>query len=290
MAARALRDRDENERRVERDRHERVHGETVVAVVAGDRHDADAGAEPGEGGTERLAHGRDSNTVYRARCTIIGQWRKAPSRSSVACACCACSPTIPKDCRSPSSRRSSTRTAPGSTGSSGRSPSSGSSCAARAGGSRSASGSSSLRAPCGRGCRRSPRASYASSPTSSRATTALTIRDGDEAVAAVVVQPAGTALHVAYRPGLRHPVDRAAPGIAILAGAAPRKGERPEVGVARKRGWSVTTGELLPGATGVAAPIDGAEASISAVWIDRRDAAAMAAPVVRAAAAISAAL
>jgi DNA-binding IclR family transcriptional regulator len=122
------------------------------------------------------------------------------------------------------------------------------------------------------------------------ATTALTIRDGDEAVAAVVVQPAGTALHVAYRPGLRHPVDRAAPGVAILAGAAPRKGERPEVGVARRRGWSVTTGELLPGATGVAAPIAGAEASISAVWIDRRDAAAMAAPVVRAAAAISAAL
>lgn len=121
-------------------------------------------------------------------------------------------------------------------------------------------------------------------------TTALTIRDGDEAVAAVVVQPTGTALHVAYRPGLRHPVDRAAPGVAILAGAAPRKGERPEVGVARKRGWSVTTGELLPGATGVAAPIAGADASISAVWIDRRDAAAMAAPVVRAAAAISAAL
>jgi DNA-binding IclR family transcriptional regulator len=122
------------------------------------------------------------------------------------------------------------------------------------------------------------------------ATTALTIRDGDEAVAAVVVQPAGTALHVAYRPGLRHPVDRAAPGVAILAGSPPRKGERSEVCVARKRGWSVTTGELLPGATGVAAPIAGAEASISAVWVDRRDAAAMAAPVVRAAAAISAAL
>ena len=123
-----------------------------------------------------------------------------------------------------------------------------------------------------------------------RATTALTIRDGDEAVAAVVVQPTGTALHVAYRPGLRHPVDRAAPGIAILAGSVPRKGERPEVGVARKRGWSVTTGELLPGATGVAAPIAGADASISAVWIDRRDAAATAAAVVRAAASISAAL
>ena len=84
-----------------------------------------------------------------------------------------------------------------------------------------------------------------------RATTALTIRDGDEAVVAAVVEPSGTAMHIAYRPGLRHPVDRAAPGLAILAGEAPLPGERPEVAVAREQGWAVTTGELLPGATGV---------------------------------------
>lgn len=127
-----------------------------------------------------------------------------------------------------------------------------------------------------------------------RATTALTIRDGDEAVVAAVVEPSGTSMHIAYRPGLRHPVVRAAPGLAILAGDAALPGERPEVGVARERGWAVTTGEILPGATGVAAPIlvpgRPTEASISAVWVDPRDPETMAAPVVRAARAIAAAL
>jgi DNA-binding IclR family transcriptional regulator len=127
-----------------------------------------------------------------------------------------------------------------------------------------------------------------------RATTALTIRDGDEAVVAAVVEPSGTSMHIAYRPGLRHPLDRAAPGLAILAGDPRLPGERPEVGIAREQGWAVTTGELLPGATGVGVPIvvpgRETEASISAVWVDPRDAARMAGPVVRAARAIAAAL
>jgi len=126
------------------------------------------------------------------------------------------------------------------------------------------------------------------------ATTALTIRDGDEAVVAAVVEPTSTVMHIAYRPGLRHVLDRAAPGLAILAGGPQLPGERPEVGLARARGWSVTTGELLAGATGVGVPIvvrdQPVEASISAVWIEPRDAAAMAAPVVLAAHAIAAAL
>ena len=127
-----------------------------------------------------------------------------------------------------------------------------------------------------------------------RATTALTIRDGDEAVVAAVVEPTSTDMHIAYRPGLRHPVDRAAPGLAILAGGLPLPGERPEVELARRRGWAQTTGELLPGATGIGAPIlipgGTAEASISAVWIDPRDPAEMAEPLLRAARAIAAAL
>ena len=56
----------------------------------------------------------------------------------------------------------------------------------------------------------------------------------------------------------------------------------------------MTTGEILPGATGVAAPIlvpgRPTEASISAVWVDPRDPEAMAAAVVRTARAIAAAL
>jgi DNA-binding IclR family transcriptional regulator len=107
------------------------------------------------------------------------------------------------------------------------------------------------------------------------ATAALTLRDGDEAVVALVVEPRSTNLHIAYRPGLRHPLDRAAPGIALLAALPERPGERPEVAEARARGWAYSDGELLTGARGVAvvipAPAGRVSASISIVWIDDRD-------------------
>jgi DNA-binding IclR family transcriptional regulator len=127
-----------------------------------------------------------------------------------------------------------------------------------------------------------------------RATTALTIRDGVDAVVAVVAEPSGTDMHIAYRPGLRHSIELAAPGLAILAAGPPLPGERPEVQVTRERGWALTSGEILPGATGVAAAIVSpggpTEASISAVWIDRRDPALQADAVARAARTLAAAL
>jgi len=126
------------------------------------------------------------------------------------------------------------------------------------------------------------------------ATTALTIRDGDAAVVAAVLEPTSTVMHIAYRPGLRHPIDRAAPGLAILAGGPPLPGERAEVALGRARGWTASSGEILPGATGIGVPIlvpgQPTEASISAVWIDERDPAGVAAPVQRTARAIAAAL
>jgi DNA-binding IclR family transcriptional regulator len=76
------------------------------------------------------------------------------------------------------------------------------------------------------------------------ATAHLTLADGDEGVAVVVVEPSATAYHVAYRVGTRHPLDRGAAGRAILGGRA-----------ARPRRWYVTTGELQAGATGLAVPI-----------------------------------
>jgi DNA-binding IclR family transcriptional regulator len=127
-----------------------------------------------------------------------------------------------------------------------------------------------------------------------RATTALTVRDGDEAVVLAVVEPRSTNLHVAYRLGLRHPISVAASGLAILAGGPPQPGERPEVEQARSRGYAVSSGELLPGATGVACPIvvrgRPAEASISAVWAGDRDPSEPAALVARSAQAIARAL
>ena len=127
-----------------------------------------------------------------------------------------------------------------------------------------------------------------------RATTALTVRDGEEAVVAAVVEPRGTDMHIAYRTGLRHPLDRAASGLAILAGGAPRRGERREVARARARGWARSTGEVLGGVSGVAAPIartgHAADASLSAVWIGPRKEPPVAERVVAVAQAIAAAL
>jgi DNA-binding IclR family transcriptional regulator len=125
------------------------------------------------------------------------------------------------------------------------------------------------------------------------ATTALTVRDGEDAAVVVDVRsPRDADMHISYRPGLRHPVSIAASGIAILAGGPPRAHERAEVIESRRRGWSRSTGELLPGASGVAAAVierdtGAAEAAVSAVWIGDRDEAVAARQVVAAAAAIA---
>jgi DNA-binding IclR family transcriptional regulator len=125
------------------------------------------------------------------------------------------------------------------------------------------------------------------------ATTALTLRDGEEAVVVAVVEPRNTDMHIAYRPGLRHALDRGASGIAILARLGARPGERAAITQARERGWALSHGELIPGGTGVAVAIVGAEveveveASISAVWIEQLDPARAAVAVMRSAAAIA---
>jgi DNA-binding IclR family transcriptional regulator len=109
------------------------------------------------------------------------------------------------------------------------------------------------------------------------ATVALTVRDGEEgAVVLDVRSPRNADMHITYRPGLRHPVAIAASGIALLAASPLRPSERRVVTQARERGWSQSTGELLPGATGVAAPVASADAAVSAVWIGDRDVPAMA--------------
>jgi DNA-binding IclR family transcriptional regulator len=88
-------------------------------------------------------------------------------------------------------------------------------------------------------------------------TSFLVVRDGDEAVTMQSVEPRHSAVHVAYRPGVRHPVDRGAPGIALLGALPPVAGERPEVTQARQRGWAWSSGEVLPGMRSVSAPVVG---------------------------------
>lgn len=126
------------------------------------------------------------------------------------------------------------------------------------------------------------------------ATSALTLRDGNHAVVAAVCEPRSSDIHIAYRAGLRHRLDQAASGVAILAALPARAGEREVIAQARARGWSHSAGELLAGATGVAAavtdPEGGVQASVSIVWIEDRDEAAMAERVLATASRIATAL
>ena len=100
------------------------------------------------------------------------------------------------------------------------------------------------------------------------ATATLSVAAEDSAVALLVVEPPNTPIHVAYQPGLRHPLTRGASGKAILAGRPPAPREAKEITEVRRRGYSITRGELQPGAVGIAAPVvvDGwADASVGAV-------------------------
>jgi DNA-binding IclR family transcriptional regulator len=113
------------------------------------------------------------------------------------------------------------------------------------------------------------------------ATAHLTVAEGTEAVALAVVEPSWTRFHVAYRTGSRHPLERGAAGRAILAG---RTG-----GV----GPVTTSGELEPGAYGVAAPVlgvEGLEASVGVIALAALDSGTVGPAVRQAATTIATAL
>lgn len=126
------------------------------------------------------------------------------------------------------------------------------------------------------------------------ATTALTVRDGADGVVALVFTPPDQPVHVAYRTGLRHPLTVGSPGHALLAAGPPRPCEPDNVATARKRGWALSSGQLLPGATGVAAVVparaEDTQVAVSAVWIVERDPEPAAREVVAAAAEIAEAI
>lgn len=99
----------------------------------------------------------------------------------------------------------------------------------------------------------------------------LAVADRDECLTVLSVEPRHSQAHVTYRPGGRHPLDRGAPGIALLAGAPPRASERPEVAGARRAGYALTRGEVLHGMSSVAAPVgapSGVVASFALVFIE----------------------
>ncbi len=94
----------------------------------------------------------------------------------------------------------------------------------------------------------------------------LVVADGNEAVTIDSVEPRSLNAHVAYRPGTRHPIDRGAPGLALLAARAARAGERAEVGVARSRGWAQSEAEVISGMVSIAAPIAD-QGAVAVLWL-----------------------
>lgn len=127
-----------------------------------------------------------------------------------------------------------------------------------------------------------------------RATACLTIMDGDEGVVLTTLEPRTTTMHIAYRPGYRHALDKGASGLAILAGRLRQPGERKEVTIARKRGYATSYDEIQHGASGIAAPIqlagELAAASIGVVLLGRIDEATFAPHIIAAAQTIAHAL
>jgi DNA-binding IclR family transcriptional regulator len=87
------------------------------------------------------------------------------------------------------------------------------------------------------------------------ATVVLVVRNAAHAVVISVVEPVHTDLRLLFRLGSRHLLEQGAEGMAILAGNDPLPGERREVTDARRSGYVVTAGEIMPGTWGLAAPV-----------------------------------
>ncbi len=87
------------------------------------------------------------------------------------------------------------------------------------------------------------------------ATISLLVAEGDEAVGLAVVSPARSQYHLAFQTGGRHPISKAAGGIALRAALPYVAGEEARVTQARNVGYAQTMGEVEPGAYGVAVPV-----------------------------------
>lgn len=107
-------------------------------------------------------------------------------------------------------------------------------------------------------------------------TAALSMVEGSEVLAVAVAEPSWTDMHVAYREGTRHPRQTGAAGRAIGSSEP----------------WLVSSGELQPGAYGLAAPlrVEGVEASVGVVGLAPIDASEVGPQVVAAAAELATAL
>jgi DNA-binding IclR family transcriptional regulator len=95
----------------------------------------------------------------------------------------------------------------------------------------------------------------------------VVVRDGDDALTLTAVEPVASSAHVTYRPGTRHPIARGAPGLALLMSVDAEPGERAELRLARRVGWSRTSGEVLAGLSSIATPLPGRHDPTAAVAV-----------------------
>ena len=86
-------------------------------------------------------------------------------------------------------------------------------------------------------------------------TVSLLVAEGDQQVAIAVRVPTNVFYQMSFHEGSRHPLDRGAAGIALLASMPPRPGERDLVPTARQQGWVITHGEIEPNTYGLAVPV-----------------------------------
>jgi DNA-binding IclR family transcriptional regulator len=85
-------------------------------------------------------------------------------------------------------------------------------------------------------------------------TTYIAMREGDEIVTIWVEEPTSTDT-IAYRPSVRHAVGKGATWIALMAGEPPGPEDTREIIRARETGFAMTTGQVIPGLSGMASPI-----------------------------------
>lgn len=91
----------------------------------------------------------------------------------------------------------------------------------------------------------------------------LVVLDRGDCTTLTSVEPRLSRAAMVQRPGTRHPIDAGATGLALQAilddsqweAVSPQRPRRPEVASVRERGFAVSHHEVLPGVTGVAAPL-----------------------------------
>ncbi len=100
-------------------------------------------------------------------------------------------------------------------------------------------------------------------------TIVLFVEQSGEALAVSIVEPTTAAYHIAFKPGMRTPLDRGASGYALIAAGPPNDRDPAQVVIARDVGFARSHGEVRSGAYAVSAWIPsnelGARACISMV-------------------------